>query len=57
MCLFDLVASTSHREVASKASHSTGLSRTSSKTQIFSRIITANPIKSLVVRSTNGFVT
>ena len=54
--LLDLGASTSHAKVPSKAP-STGLSRTSSKTYIFSRIITANRIKPLVARSTNVIVT
>ena len=56
MCLIHLVTSTSNAKVLSKAS-SIGLSRTSSKTYIFSRIIAVNRIKPLAARSTNGIVT
>ena len=54
--VLELVASNSHAKVPSKAPHSTGLSQTSSKTQIFSRIITVDRIKPLIARSTNGIV-
>ena len=51
-CVLELVASTSHGKVLSKApGHWTGLSRTSSKTYW-----AANRTKPLVARSTNGIV-
>ena len=58
MCSPLIVASTSHVKVPSKAPHSSGLSRTSSKTYIFlSHYRAANRIKPLVARCVNGIVT
>ena len=54
-CVLELVASTSHTKVHSKASHSTLLSWMSLKTYILYHIYrAANRIKPLLARSTNG---
>ena len=57
-CVLKLVASTSHAKVPSEAPHSTGFSRTSSKTlvDLLSYYRAANSIKPLVARSTNSIV-